>query len=210
MKSSAISTITKSLPIVFSILVNYSLSATFCFNYFFLEKRLLKSKSTQLINISNVAIQPFLVGLGMAEYQLGYLYSIAAAIGIVASFSSRSFKKFNTKNVVSIVILIIIVVRLSFLFVFPPFFIVACIIFIINYGLFALLVPITQPFLHQFIPGKIRATTLLISSMLNQLAIAISSLLVGAFLDFFGAQKVLAFTGLCGFIAIFFYQKIKI
>ena len=48
MKSSAMSTITKSLPIVFSILVNYSLSATFGFNYLFLEKKKQKSDSYRI------------------------------------------------------------------------------------------------------------------------------------------------------------------
>ena len=57
MKKNVISTITKSLPIEFSSLVNYSLLVTLCYINLFLQKRLTKitqAKSTkQLLEFSS-------------------------------------------------------------------------------------------------------------------------------------------------------------
>ncbi len=163
----------------------------------------------QLMFIGNIGIQPFLLSLGMAEHQLGYMYSIGTALGLAASFLSRYFVKFNPGNLISIVIFIVVLLRLSLWFIEPPFFITACIVFIINGSLFTLVGPIIQTYFHKFIPGKIRATVVSTKSMADQLIIASSSLGAGALLDVFGPQKVLALAGLLGIVAMFFYQKIK-
>jgi MFS family permease len=164
---------------------------------------------TQFMSCSFVGNQQFLVSLGMKENQLGYMYSIAEITGLLTVFFSRFLTKYKPKNVMSFIVLIVMTLLLSLLFVPPPFFIVACAIFIMKDGIMAMGSPIYQTYLHSFIPGKIRASTLSVNNMATQLVIALSSIVAGVLLDFFGPQKVISLAGLFGIAAIFFYQKIK-
>jgi len=163
----------------------------------------------QLMFIGSIGIQPFLVSLGMPKHEIGYLYAISASLAMVASFASRLFLKFKPKNVISTIILIMVILNLCLSFIYPPFFLLACIIFIFNDSLNNLGMPIIRTYLHQFIPERIRATTLSVKSMADQLVIALTSILAGVLLDLFGPQKVLTCVGLFGLIAIFFFQKIR-
>lgn len=163
----------------------------------------------QLTMIGAIGIQPLLVSLGMAEYQLGYVYSISSAVCVVSVFFSRFFVKNKPKHVISIIILFIIVLNLSLLFVNAPYFIVACAIFILGDALLNMGGPITQTYFHKFVPGKLRATVMSVNSMFFQFVIAGSSLIAGVCLDLYGPKNVIAFASLFGIGAIFFYQKIK-
>ena len=164
---------------------------------------------TQLMVIGDNGWQPFLVNLGMAQHQLGYMYSIMAAIVMVMPFLSRLFSNFKPKNAVSIVVFIRMILLFSLIFIYPPFFFLAAIVFVLDAGLFSLKDPIIQTYFHKFIPKKIRATVVSTKSMFSQLIIALTALIAGVFLDIFGPQKVLAFGSLFGVVAIILYQKIK-
>ena len=164
---------------------------------------------TQLMVIGDNGWQPFLVNLGMAEYQLGYMYSIMAAIVMVMPFLSRLFVKFKPKNAISIIVSLRMILLFSLIFIYPPLFFLAAIVFIMDAGLFSMKDPIIQTYFHKFIPKKIRATVVSSKSMFSQLVIALTALIAGVFLDLFGPQKVLAFGSLFGIIAIILYQKIK-
>lgn len=164
---------------------------------------------TQLMVIGDNGWQPFLVSLGMQEYQLGYTYSILAAIVMVVPFLSRLLVKFKPKNIISIIVFIRMALLFSLLFIYPPLFFLAAIVFVMDSGLFSLKDPIIQTYFHKFIPTKIRATVVSSKSMFSQLTIALTALIAGVFLDIFGPQKVLAFGSLFGIIAIILYQKIK-
>ena len=164
---------------------------------------------TQLMVIGDNGWQPFLVNLGMAEHQLGYMYSIMAAVVMVMPFLSRLFVNFKPKNAVSIVVSIRMILLFSLIFLYPPLFFLAAIVFILDAGLFSMKDPIIQTYFHKFIPKKIRATVVSTKSMFSQLIIAVTALIAGIFLDLFGPQKVLVFGSLFGIIAIILYQKIK-
>lgn len=163
----------------------------------------------QLMFLGRIGIQPFLLSLGMPEYQLGYLYSITAAVGVVMSFLSRHFVKYKPKNVMSVVVLIHMILLLSLLFIYPPFFLAASVIFIMKDGLLYFGIPVIQTYFHKFIPETIRATTMSTKSMLDQLLVALSSLIAGVFLDICGPKLILAFGSLFGIFAVILYQKIK-
>jgi MFS family permease len=163
----------------------------------------------QLMVIGDNGWQPFLVSLGMAEYQLGYMYSIMAAVVMVMPFLSKLFVNFKPKNAVSIIVFVRMVLLFSLIFIYPPLFFLAAIIFIMDAGLFSMKDPIIQTYFHKFIPEKIRATVVSTKSMFSQLIIALAALIAGVFLDIFGPQKVLVFGSLFGIIAIILYQKIK-
>jgi MFS family permease len=153
--------------------------------------------------------QPFLVELGMAEYQLGYVYSIAAVVSIAMSFLSRRFSSYKPKTVMATTVIIRVILLFSLLFVAPPLFLIASSILILNDGLLKFAEPITQTYLHTFIPKRLRATTMSVKNMMDQLVIAFSAVLAGGMLDLFGPQKVIAFGALFGIIAVVLYQKIK-
>lgn len=164
---------------------------------------------TQLMVIGENGWQPFLVNLGMVEHQLGYMYSIMAAIVMVMPFLSRLFVKFKPKNAISIIIFFRMILLFSLIFIYPPLFFLAAIVFIMDSGLYSMKDPIIQTYFHKFIPEKIRATVVSSKSMFSQLIFALTALMAGVFLDLFGPQKVLAFGSLFGIIAIILYQKIK-
>lgn len=164
---------------------------------------------TQLMVIGDNGWQPFLVNLGMAEHQLGYMYSIMAAVIMGMPFLSRLLMNFKPKNALSIVVLVRMILLFSLIFLYPPLFFLAAIVFVLNAGLFSMKDPIIQTYFHKFIPKKIRATVVSTKSMFSQLIIAVTALIAGVFLDIFGPQKVLAFGSLFGMIAIIIYQKIK-
>lgn len=163
----------------------------------------------QMMFFGNIGIPSFLVSLGMKEYQLGYLSSIIAAVCIGASFLSRSFSHYKPKNVLSSVIMFMMILLLSLIFIPPPYFYIAAIVFILIEGVQNFSEPISQAYFHEFIPEKIRATVISTRSMIGQLVIGLTTMISGIFIDFFGPQKVLAFSGLLGIIAVFCYQKIK-
>jgi len=163
----------------------------------------------ELMFVSSIGIQEFLLDLGMAQYQLGYMYSIGATVGMVAAFVSSYFAKYDPIRFISVAIVVVMISYLSFLFIPPTWFIIACVIFLLHDAILGIGAPITQSFFHKFIPEKIRATTISVKSMFNQLVLAGFTLLAGFFLDLFGPQKVIAYGSLFGIISIFFYQKIK-
>jgi MFS family permease len=164
---------------------------------------------THLMVSGSIGTQPFLVSMGMKEHQLGYLYSITAIIGIAMSFGARLLSNFKFQNTMSILILILMILLFSLLFINPPLFFIAAVIFIMKDGILRVGALIIQTYLHQFIPEKIRATTMSTKNMADQLIIAVSSMVAGACIDLFGIQKVFAFGGLFGILAILFYRKIK-
>jgi MFS family permease len=163
----------------------------------------------ELMFIGSIGMQPFLISLGMAKHQLGYVFSIAAVVGIGASFLSRRFANYNPQNVMSVVIVIFALLVFSLLFVYPPLFLVAASIFILRDGLLQFGGPLMNTYIHKFIPDNMRATILSIRSMINQLSIGLTSLVGGYLLDIFGPQKVLAFGSVFGIFAILMYRKMK-
>jgi MFS family permease len=164
---------------------------------------------TYLMASAAAAHQPFFLSLGMPEYKLGYLFSIIGVINVITPFISRYIVKYNTKNVISISILFRVILQFSFLFIYPPFFLVASVIFITNKGILMFENPVTQTSIHKLIPGPIRATTLSAISMTTQIIMIISTLIAGYFLDLYGPRKVIALMALFGILAIFTFQKIK-
>src|SRR3989344_5363737 len=72
---------------------------------------------TQLMTIGDNGWQPFLVDLGMAEHQLGYMYSAAAALATIVPFLSGLFVNFKPKNAISILVFLKMALFLSILLI---------------------------------------------------------------------------------------------
>jgi len=162
-----------------------------------------------LMLFGNMGEQPYLVSLGMLDYQLGYMYSIIAVVGLGTPFMSRLFVGFNPRKVVSVVILFRTALFFVLNYISYPLFILAAILIILRNGLFSFVGPISENYFQKFILKENRSTILSIRSMVTQLFTSIVALASGVFLDLFGAQKVLAFGGLFGIFAVFFYTRIK-
>ncbi len=170
---------------------------------------LLGSIFTFMMVIGGNGWQPFLVSLSMPQYQLGYVYSAFAAFTMITPFLSKLFIRKKVKNVVSFIVLIRMALLLSLLFIYPPFYLIAAIVYIMEGTLSSIKGPLLQPYFHKFIPSKIRATVISVKSMATTIVISLSAIVAGVFLDIFGTQKVLAFGSLFGILAIIAYQKIK-
>ena len=153
--------------------------------------------------------QPLLVNFSMPKYGLGIIFSIVAAVSMVVPFLSRFLLKFKVKNAIAITLAFNMLLLFSLIFLYPPMFMFAAIIFVFNNGIWYLNNPLLQSYFHKFIPTKIRATVISTKSMFNKLAIILSSLAAGVLMDSFGPQKVIALGSLFGIFAIWCYLKIK-
>ena len=162
-----------------------------------------------LMLFGNAGEQPFLVSLGMAEYQLGYMYTIIAVVGLATPFLSKLFVDFKPKHVISFVILGRMILFLSLLFIYPPYSLMAAVLIITRNGLYSFVGPISGKYFNKFILKGNRATIISIKSMISQLITGVCALAAGTFLDMFGPQKVLALGSLFGIVALVLYQKIK-
>jgi len=162
-----------------------------------------------LMGIGSIGWQPFFVGLSLPTYALGIVYSIVALAMIIFPFLSRLFVRMKVKHALSLTIMIRVALLFSLLLLYPPLYLFAVIIFILDTGLQSVGDPLLGPYFHAFVPDKIRATVVSAKNMLVSAVIAIISLAPGVLMDMFGPQKVLALGGLFGIFAIITYQKIK-
>jgi len=153
--------------------------------------------------------QPFLVGLSMPEYGLGYVYAVMAIFIIAASFATRLLAKYKVRMVISIITLIRMLLYIAIFFVSPPYFLIGAAL-IIFYGTFVNLGdPILSTYLHKNIKTDIRATVISVRSMVITLAIVIIRIIGGYLMDILGPQKVIALGGILGMFALVTYWKIK-
>ena len=152
---------------------------------------------------------PFLINLSMPTYMLGYMMSVCGVLAIFVPFLSRFIVKSNFKKVLSGSILLFALILFSVLFAVSPFFIFVALLFIFRDSLITFITPSTNLFVHRFIPREIRATTVSSSGMITRLASVFTGLISGVLLDAFGPQKVIAFGGIFGIFAIYFFSKIN-
>lgn len=162
-----------------------------------------------LMIIGDSGWQPFLVSLSMPRYALGIMFSIGAAIMMITPFLSKLFVNMKVKNVVAVTTLIRMLLLFAVLFIYPPFYLIAAAIYIIDDGLRSLKDPLLQTYFHKFVPENIRATVVSVGSMLTRITIALASLAAGALMDILGPQKIIGIGGLFGVFAIATYLKIK-
>jgi predicted MFS family arabinose efflux permease len=115
----------------------------------------------------------------------------------------------KVKNVLAVTTLIRMLLLFSILFIYPPFYLIAAIIYVLDDGFRGLKNPLLQTYFHRFVPDNIRATVVSVGSMLTQITIALASLAAGALMDILGPQKIIAIGSLFGIFAIATYLKIK-
>lgn len=169
----------------------------------------LTSVFVALILCTNDAWQPLLVNLGLERYALGIVYSIFGGVLMIAPFISRYLSKFKYKNAFTFSTVVWITLHLSLLFIVPPYFIPAVLIYLMSNGATTAIGPMGQKYLHKFIPTKIRATVVSVKQMASQLTIAIAGIIAAAFMDKFGPQVIVALSSLFGIFAIITIRKIK-
>jgi len=162
-----------------------------------------------LIAFGEIGWQPYLVNLSMPVPALGILFSAGAAIMIVTPFLSKLLLKFKVKHVLATVAAVRMVLYFSLLFIYPPFFLIASVIYLLDDGVRTSKNPLLQTYFHKFIPQKVRATVVSIESMADNVVFSFLGIGAGALMDIFGPQKILALGAFFGIFAIFFYLKIK-
>ena len=162
-----------------------------------------------LMALGNDGWQPFLVSLSMPRYALGIMFSVSAAIMMITPFLSKLFVKMKVKNVLAVTTLIRMLLLFSILLIYPPFYLIAAIICVLDDGFGSLKNPLLQTYFHRFIPDNIRATVVSVGSMLAKIIGALSSLAAGALMDILGPQKIIGIGSLFGIFAIATFLKIK-
>jgi len=162
-----------------------------------------------LMIIGDAGWQPFLVSLSMPRYALGIMWSIGAAIMMITPFMSKLLVNMKVKNVVAVTTLIRMLLLFLILFIYPPFYLIAAAIYILDDGLRGLKDPLLQTYFHKFVPENIRATVVSVGSMLTRITIALASLAAGALMDVLGPQKIIGIGSLFGVFAIATFLKIK-
>lgn len=154
-------------------------------------------------------LQPMLVGLSMPVYSLGIFYAAMAGSQLVFPFLSVYFKKLRLRTALSLTTFASMILLLSLLLVSPPGYIIGAALLILVTGLRVINGPLFNTHAHHLIPSKIRATVLSAKSMLTSIFASVYAISMGYFLDLFGPQKVVAFAGLFGILAIIMYWQIR-
>jgi len=162
-----------------------------------------------LMACGDIGWQPFLVSLSMPVPVLGVLYSVMAALLIITPFLSKLLFKIKVKNVLAASAFIRMILLLSLLLIYPPFYLVASAICILDSVFKTLKDPLAQTYFHKFVPEDVRATVVSVGSMASHITYSVFELGAGVLLDVFGPQKILALGGLFGVFAIATYLKIK-
>ncbi|MBN2421064.1 MFS transporter [Candidatus Woesearchaeota archaeon] len=152
---------------------------------------------------------PFLVELSMPVYGLGYMVSAIAIFSVFTPFISRKLLGLGIRKVLLWNVFLSTLILFSILFINSPFYLIAVIVLILLDTITCVSKPITSSFIHKLLPTKIRATTLSSQSIIMRITMPVMVLIGGALLDIFGPQKVIAFGGIFGIFAIFFFNKIK-
>ena len=153
--------------------------------------------------------QPFFVELTLPTYALGYVYSLLGLLFIFLPFFSKLLMKYKVKNVLTLAVLLEAALLFALLFLYPPLFIFAIILFLTIQGIGPVLSPISASFFQKFIPTEIRATVSSVNSMIGSLIVAVATIMAGYLMDIFGPQRILAVGGIFGIFAALTYFKIK-
>lgn len=196
----------KSLKETFS---NAAKGLKFTYNHKIIFLLVLGGAFAILMEFASDGWQPLLVNLSMPKYGLGIMFSVVAAVSMVVPFLSRLLLRFKVKNAIAVTVAIRMLLLFSLIFIYPPMFMLAAIIYVFNNGIWYLNNPLLQSYFHKFIPTKIRATVISTKSMFNKLIIVLSTLAAGVLMDSFGPQKIIALGSLFGIFAIWCYLKIK-
>lgn len=199
------------LDTIKSLIKNSKEAAKFVYtqkNIFFLT---LSSIFLSLAAVGSMGWQPLLIELQMPKSYLGYLYSIAAALGVfVPYFANPISKMFSKKKHMFITLTSInMVVKLLLYFVNAPYFLLACLIDLVITAVALVKSPVQSAFEQKFIPSEKRATIISTMAMIFALTATLSMLFVGKILDIMGPKKTLISFALFAIPAIICYTKLK-
>jgi predicted MFS family arabinose efflux permease len=190
-------------------LANIKQGVRFCRSHNRTRYLILASIFMAMMVINSDYWQPFLSSLNMPVYWLGIIYSVISAISMLVPFTARYLANYNIKDVFKILIMSRILLLLLVLLLYPGLFVYGALIFILTESIFSLRNPLLEPFYQKQLPKKIRATVTSVKSMGTQLGYGIGSLAIGYLADIIGVQNIIAFTGIFGLVAIYYFSKIR-
>lgn len=157
----------------------------------------------------NEGFQPLLVGLSLPVYSLGLFYSAMAGIQLVFPFCSGYFKRLRLRTALSLTTAVSMFLLLALLLVSSPWYIIGAVLLMLANGFRVINGPLFSTHAHHLIPNKLRATVLSARSMLTSIFASVYTITLGYLMDLFGPQKIVAFGGLFGILAIIMYWQIK-
>jgi MFS family permease len=159
----------------------------------------------------DLALQPFLVSLGLSVEHLGYVFSIIGAVGVFAPLLGKKLsgkfshpKRFFVFNKFILLILRILIIVAVF-----PFYILGTALIVLFHGIRDVEFPVITSYYHKFLPSKLRATIGSTSNMLRSIVSAVSFIVIGVVLDTVGPRYTLVIFGLFCIPAMICYALIK-
>lgn len=150
-----------------------------------------------------------LLNNGIAEYNIGILFSISCLIGVFTPYIAKKVSSwFKADNYYLAVIL-----GLKFLVAFVVLFLTG-----LNFGIFLYFMsylfidmyfPVKTPYFQSFIPNKMRSTITSFNQQIKSIPYFIFYPVAGLIADKFGAHYVISFGSVITLICVVLYLKIK-
>lgn len=160
-------------------------------------------------NIGSVAWVPYLIGIGVKDYWLGYIFSIIFIIGIFGPFAGKKIKEKIGSYKIFLALFVLLQVLLLFAIFFASWWLLGVIIYCIFFSLFNFYGPIQDIFFQYHTPSKLRATIGSFRGSIYQTMQLIIPPVAGFMADRIGPQLTLTISGIFLIPTIFFYLKIK-
>lgn len=162
-----------------------------------------------LVWVGSAALQPYLISTSLPLKLWGIMYSVSAALGIIAPFLAMKLaNSFNNKRGYLIAVLlthglIFVLASLTLSPVFAFFFIFA------HNILEDLFNPVNNAFFQQKVPRTVRATFSSLQNMFIGIGAFLGTVIGGFFVNQYNPQISIAFAALFLLPAIGFYKKSK-
>ena len=190
-------------PILRALFVAQLLSSAFADGFYkFSRAHILASFSLPTITLPLIGMLKDNVWFGVLEVFQGLFYLLGAAVVRRTVRLDKSGAPARTLFAIHSVMLLT-----SFVFAFTGHFGLTMVVWVIVSGLQEVGIPITEAWLNQNIPSKVRATVISMSSQTGMIGMLGSSTSLGAYGDRFGVRGALALSGTLLFPLVLIYGR---
>jgi len=157
----------------------------------------------------DVVWQPFITGLGLKTYQLGYVFSFISVILIGIPFLSKPILKKFGKEKYYLATLVVAEAALLLLVSLVSSVLMGVLMMVLLNIVYELESPVNSKFFQRIIPTKMRATLGSLKSMITGTAAAVGILIAGVIADLVGPKMTIVYSAFFMVPAIYFYLRIR-
>lgn len=160
-------------------------------------------------NIGSVTWIPYLTGIGVKDYWLGYIVSASFILGIFAPFVGKKIKEKTGNYKIFIASFVAVQLLLLLAIFFANWWLLGVVIYCLFLSLFDFYGPALNVFFQHYTPSKLRATIGSFQNSVLQTMQLIIPPLAGFTADKIGPQNTLVISAFFLIPTIIFYLKIK-